>query len=414
METELSYLFVFVVLMSVLVWIGGNWRAMPPLYERDLVDLYRTNITLSPEEEVELTQRLPNPKEVLTPEDFDHIVKERELLAGLDREFRSDLWDCSPTEAGLEELEALADQLARAVEPLASSQAWKLAAIAAGRSGGPSREPWDNLLSMIEAVCNEAATAQETLIRYAPTLSDKMPLKEQECVVQEVLRHLEGGRKLGPLTLLTHLSWKRFIHETRVGAGQPRIAEHFRAMEVLICLQISRHELAGRWDRQVVALGAPPSSEFGDELGRACAQFSLAIRHCLEWYGNVWDPLERNLKSMGFHWDAFLGEQPPNFAPYGELVRLRDAAISAIAQVLSARSNAIRWRRLQSGLEGLTRTLACASSDHTSSQVVSRMQEAVSNLDSAAYREAFEHYATRPLRNPEVLPQRQSVRLIAT
>ena len=389
METEFSYLIFFVVLMSLLTRIVGNRRANLRFSRGELVSHYGSNITPDPEEEVELAGTPPSLIEVMRPEEFDLIIKETERLAGLDLEFRSDLWECSPTEAGLEDLEALGAQMRCAIESIDGSQMWKLEAIVAGRSGGLSREPWDKLLSMIDTVSHEAASAQETLIRYGPFLSDKMLLEAQERIVQEILRHLNGGGKLGPLTLLTHPSWKRLIHQTRVAPGQPRFVEDFRALLVLVRLKILRYELAGRWDRQMAKLSAPSSSEFGDEPGRACAQFSPAIRHCLEWYDNIWSPLERNLKMLGFHWDTFIEEQPPNLAPYGELFRLRDATINALPQVLSARSNAIKWHRLQSELERLTQTLARASNGHTSSPAASRMLEAVSNLDSMAYRQAY-------------------------
>jgi len=389
METEFSYLIFFVVLMSLLTRIVGNGRANLRFSRGELVSHYGSNITPDPEEEVELAGTPPSLIEVMRPEEFDLIIKETERLAGLDLEFRSDLWECPPTEAGLEDLEALGAQMRCAIESTDGSQMWKLEAIAAGRSGGLSREPWDKLLSMIDTVSHEAASAQETLIRYGPFLSDKMLLEAQERIVQEILRHLNGGGKLGPLTLLTHPSWKRLIHQTRVAPGQPRFVEDFRALLVLVRLKILSYELAGRWDRQMAKLSAPSSSEFGDEPGRACAQFSPVIRHCLEWYDNIWSPLERNLKMLGFHWDTFIEEQPPNLAPYGELFRLRDATINALPQVLSARSNAIKWHRLQSELERLTQTLARASNGHTSSPAASRMLEAVSNLDSMAYRQAY-------------------------
>ncbi|MCZ6620436.1 MAG: hypothetical protein O7C72_00805 [Deltaproteobacteria bacterium] len=389
METEFSYLIFFVVLMSLLTRIVGNGRANLRFSRGELVSHYGSNITPDPEEEVELAGTPPSLIEVVRPEEFDLIIKETERLAGLDLEFRSDLWECPPTEAGLEDLEALGAQMRCAIESTDGSQMWKLEAIAAGRSGGLSREPWDKLLSMIDTVSHEAVSAQETLIRYGPFLSDKMLLEAQERIVQEILRHLNGGGKLGPLTLLTHPSWKRLIHQTRVAPGQPRFVEDFRALLVLVRLKILSYELAGRWDRQMAKLSAPSSSEFGDEPGRACAQFSPAIRHCLEWYDNIWSPLERNLKMLGIHWDTFIEEQPPNLAPYGELFRLRDATINALPQVLSARSNAIKWHRLQSELERLTQTLARASNGHTSSPEASRMLEAVSNLDSMAYRQAY-------------------------
>ncbi|MFQ5917034.1 MAG: hypothetical protein ACE5I0_04400 [Candidatus Binatia bacterium] len=390
METEFTTLVFIVVVISFLTRIIGNKRATLHFPTGELPGLYGTNFIPEQEEDVEPARIPPSLNDVLRPEDFDLIVKETERLSEYDIEFRSDLWDCPPTEAGLEELENLGTRLRRAFEPFAESPTWKLAAMTAGLRGGPDRELWDKLLSLIDTGSNETASAQETLIRYAPTLSDKMPLETQECVVQEILRHLEDRGKLGMLTLLARPSWKRFIHHSSVASGQPRIVEHFRALLVSVRLQILHDELAGRWDRQMATLGAPSSSEFGDELGRTCSQFSPAIRHCLEWYDKIWSPLERDLKSIGFRWDAFIEEQPPNFTPYGEIVRLREATINSLTQVISARSNAIKWRRLKSKLEHLTKTITLTSEGHTSSPVASRMLEAVSNLDSMGYHEAYQ------------------------
>jgi hypothetical protein len=93
---------------------------------------------------------------------------------------------------------------------------------------------------------------------------------------------------------------------------------------------------------------------------------------------------------MGFRWDAFIEEQPPNFTPYGEIVRLQETTINSLTQVISARSNAIKWRRLKSKLEHVTKTITLRSEGHTSSLLASRMLEAVSNLDSMGYHEAYQ------------------------
>ncbi len=390
MESEFTAIVFIVVLISFLTRIIGNRRATLSFPSGELIGPYGSNVILDREDDVEPAHIPPSLNEVLRPDDFDLIVKETERLSEYNIEFRSDLWDCAPPEAGLEELETLGSRLRSAIEPFAESPMWKLAAITAGLNGGANRELWDKLLSLIDSVCNEAASAQETLIRYAPALSEKMPLETQECVAQEILRHLEAGGKLGLLTLLAHPSWKRFIHQTRVSTRRPRTVEHFQALLVFVRLEILHDELAGRWDRQMATLGAPSSSEFGDELGRSCAQFSPGIRHCLEWYDNIWSPLENNLKSMGFRWDAFIEEQPPNSAPYGELARLREATINSLTEVIAARSNAIKWRSLQSEIDHLTRTITLTTNSTTHSAVASRMLEAVSNLDSMAYHEAYQ------------------------
>ena len=125
--------------MSLLTRIVGNRRANLRFSRGELVTHFGSNITPDPEEEVELARTPPSLIEVMRPEEFDLIIKETERLAGLDLEFRSDLWECPPTEAGLEGLEALGAQMRCAIESIDGSQMWKLEAIAAGRSGGHSQ-----------------------------------------------------------------------------------------------------------------------------------------------------------------------------------------------------------------------------------------------------------------------------------
>ncbi|MBM3298516.1 MAG: AAA family ATPase, partial [Deltaproteobacteria bacterium] len=227
-----------------------------PLSEGELIDLYRTNTIISPEDEVELAQVLPNPNDLPTPEDFDRMVKEKDRLFNLDLDFRSDLWDFPPTKDGLEELEALAERICRAAEQITVNHTWKLAAISAGRGGGASLEPWNNLLSMIDMVCKEAAASQEIRLRYGPALLDKIPLEEQGRIIEEILHHIHGSGKLSRLNLLIRPSWKHFIRESKVADGPACQSGHFRALLALVRLKISRRKLAGRWDRQMASLGA--------------------------------------------------------------------------------------------------------------------------------------------------------------
>ncbi|MFQ5852953.1 MAG: AAA domain-containing protein, partial [Candidatus Binatia bacterium] len=361
-----------------------------PLSEAELIDLYRTNVTVTREDEFELSNALPNPSELLTPEDFNGLVQDRDRLAEFDLGFRTDLWDHEPSAESVGELESIAERLRRAVDHIVENPAWKVAAIAAGQSGGPLRGPWDQLLSMIETVCTEAARAQEPLLRYAPVLSNQIPLEEQRGVVLEILKHFAGGGNLGRFTLLTRPAWKRFIRESRVTEKEPWRVEHFHALKILIRLRLSRRELAGRWDRQVASLGAPSSTELPEQIESACAQFSVAIEDSLSWHSNIWEPPKSELKNLGFRWEAFLAEQPPNLSPYGELMRLRDAVSGPLQEILSGRANAIRWHSLDSALKALTRTLSLAEGGYGSAQVVDRLRTAVSRLEPGTYQEAFQ------------------------
>lgn len=361
-----------------------------PLSEGELVDLYRTNVTITREDEVELSTALPNPNDIMTPEEFEHLVQERERLDALDLTFRENLWDLESSHQRAEDLELLAQRLSRAVDQIDRGGGWKLAGIAAGHAGGLHRELWDHLLSIINRVSAEAAKAQETLLRYAPAISGQISLEEQQRVVSEILNHLAVGNNLGRLTLLIHPAWKRFIQGSRVAEKEPSRIEHFNALKVLIRLRLWRRELAARWDRQMASLGAPSSANFGEQVESACAQFSAQIQESLSWQVNSWTPLQTELENLGFRWATFLSEQPPHLSDHGELIRLRDAVSGPLQEILGARVNMIRAQFLDARLKMLTRTLASFASNDRSAQVVHRLQRAVSRLEPSAYREAFQ------------------------
>lgn len=368
------------------VVLGSSLR----LSDGELVDLYRTNSIVTPRDEVDLGYSLPNPSELWTPDEFERKTEERKRLFNFDLSFRSDLWDTQPTDMGLEDLERLSERLRKAADVIDPGEQWKLAVLSAGWSSQGNREPWDNLISKIEEVCHEAAATQEALVQFAPVLSNSFPINEQKSVAEEILNHLQGDGKLSVLTLLRHRSWKGFIRETRVADGAPRLPDHFRALLGLARLKILRSELAGRWDRQVAVHDAPGSERLGDGLEKACAQFIPTIRACLDWRDNAWGSLENEFKTVGFRWEVFLGEQPPNLAPHGELLRIREALTTSLSEVLLARANSIRWCELEVGFEGLSRKLALISGDQGSSEIVNQLKDAIKDLDSKSYREGFQ------------------------
>src|SRR5205823_739450 len=71
-----------------------------------------------------------------------------------------------------EEFEALISNLTQAVEPLSGNGKWKLAAVYAGKYGGAHRQPWEQLVALVRKVHQEAANAQETLVKYGPQLPE--------------------------------------------------------------------------------------------------------------------------------------------------------------------------------------------------------------------------------------------------
>src|SRR5713226_9298745 len=364
---------------DTLGWIPGPVAAVAPLplSAGQLADLYRTNVTVTREDEAELSGHLPELHDLPRPEDFEASVSERNRLGMEDLDLRSDLWQSGATQGSPDELESLAANLTQAVEPLSGKEKWKLGAVYAGKYGGAHRQPWDQLVSSVRLVHREAANAQESFLQYGPRISDHSSLEDQERIAGEILGHLENGGKLGSFTLLTHKSWNHFIESAKVNNAHPRLPEHFQALRQLSRLMNLRQELAGRWDRQVAALGTPPSAEMGEEVEKTLMQFCDAIENCLGWHEHTWLPLQQQLEDLGFRWEKFVAEQPAVVGPDGELLRIGRAVNNSLLPILDSRYKKLKLLQLEEEIRDLKNRLKLAARLAKSSKVIAQLLEAV-------------------------------------
>jgi very-short-patch-repair endonuclease len=377
---------------ETLGWIPGPVAAVAPmpLSSGELTDLYRTNVSLSRQDESELSGHLPELHDLPRPEDFESSLNERNRLNLEDLDLRSDLWQSGDLQMSPEEVETLAVSLARAVEPLSGDEKWKLAAVYAGKHGDIHRQPWDQLISFVRLVHREAANAQESLVKYGPHLDDNSDHQDHERLASEILNHLENGGKLGSLTLFTHKAWSQFIESASVGNAHPRLPEHFHALRKLARLKNLREELAGRWDRQVAILGTPPSSQMGEEVEKTLMQFCDSIEDCLGWHERTWLPLRHQLGDFGFRWEKFLAEQPAVVGADGELLRIGRAVNDSLLPILESRLKKLKLLRFEEELRDLKGRLKLAARVAKSSKTTAKLLAAVSDENSGEYAEAFE------------------------
>jgi very-short-patch-repair endonuclease len=370
-------------------WIPGRVQLGVdlPVAGGDLVELYSTNRSISPDIESEVTGNLPPVGDFPAPADFEDLLVEKIRLEESDHELRADLWkNGGPTSASA--LEELRSTLSESVAVLASDQRWKLAAIYAGKNGGPHRETWEKLLALVEQVHFEAGSTQELLIQHETKLADDSRLEQHEQIATEIHGHLRSGGNLGFFSLLTHTRWKQFIQTTTVDGSAPRLPDHFLAASKFSRLRLLRRSLATRWDRQMAPLGASRSAEMGAEIEKDAIQFCGPIRDCLAWHSHVWSPVEKKLKEFGFLWDKFLSEQPMAVGEQVELVRLHRAVGDSLPPILAARCEHLRWVEINQTIADLRERLANARKAFMDSSTIASLREAVDSEDSKAYRRA--------------------------
>ena len=360
-----------------------------PLSQGELVELYRTNVTVTAKDEQEIGRILPNPGKLVTPADFEYLVTERVQLQHENLGYRRDLWTGAVKDRSQDALEQLQARLTSAVVPLRDSTGWCLAAIAAGREGGPRRQAWEDLLTEIQSVSALAAQAHPLLLKYDPFLPEDCLPDRVEKVLDAVIEHLQKSGKLSTLTLLMHRDWKTLIDNTRVQGKSPEVLEHFIALRVFLRLKVARLNLLGRWQRQMVPLGGPDAMALGPEPERNCIQFVYPIRQCLDWFTITWVPLEQVLIEQGFLWNAFLAEMPVMLVEHGDLLRLREAVFEKLSPVVAAEVNRRVLAQNESKLRNVERQIELNSAGATKAEVIQQLFMAVKRLDAQRYRQAF-------------------------
>jgi very-short-patch-repair endonuclease len=358
-----------------------------PLSDRDLTELYRTNLSVSAEDEAELSNSLPDAGRLPSPDDFDNLLLERTRLAAQDFGYRADLWTKPANDEDLGHLEQLSQQLLRTAQHIKTAQPWQLSAMLAGYHGEEQRTPWESLLALIGEAWDCYSKSQESFLRHEPALPKALTVEETLAISEEISKHLDRGGSLSFLTLATRPAWKKFIHASRVATGEPAVLEHFQALRSHATLSLLRKQLVSRWSRQMAPLDAPPAESLGAEPERVCRQFSDGLRRCLEWYANEWLPLEGELNQAGLRFRQLLEEQPPEVSIGGELLRLAGTLGGPAQKVFAARRDLIRWNSLERAFAEVRSMLADRGVRWRG--VAGNLLNAVIALDGAGYREAF-------------------------
>lgn len=355
-------------------WIPGPVvpLAANPLSPQEWFALYRTNSTVSPGDEAELAGALPDPAVLPEPEAFAQAVDGWQALNDGDLGFREELWAPGTGSRPAEAIGALRAQVAEMRGALGGSTSapapWRLAVIEAGREGDSRRKAWDDLLALIRQVDQLAAQAEPLRMAWGPVLPAN-PSPQLRATLAELRAEVAEGNSLSGLRLLFKPAWKEALAAVRVSNAQPTTPEQFDALIAELDLQLGRTALRERWERQMVALGAPaPGSD--PEPERFLRQFIPQIEGLLGWWEGRWQPFEAELVAEGIRWDELRELVPPIQDRYGDLQRLAELLTDHLPSVLAAEEDrrtlvALRrsfhqWEEACSGTSALSNALRTA------------------------------------------------------
>lgn len=369
-------------------WIPGQVkRGVPlPLSRVELDELYQLNGVIQPDDEVELSQDIPDPSDLITPERFKSLV---EILDRAIEGHRPDLW-IETDEASRSDpdyLESLGSKAEEIGGQLLDAEQWELAVVEAGKDDG-QRQPWEQLVKLAEEIRRDEAASADLFIRHQPVLAADWAAEEQEQLASQLAEEAErrGGR-ISRFVLFLKPRWRRFVEATEVAAGKPQTVEHFLALAAKARLQKARDQLRARWDFLFKRWGGRTGSELGDVPERVVLQYAPLIRRWLRFWSESVLPLIRELSDNHLNWTLVNQLRRPDLTPLGEYKRLGQILSMDVPLLTAARAMSIRQARARAELSKL---MSMIWSEPVQSRVVGRIRQAIVQRNVNDYRDAYE------------------------
>ncbi|TAM65591.1 MAG: DUF559 domain-containing protein [Microbacteriaceae bacterium] len=362
-------------------WIPGPVAsgAALTITPEEVRTLYRTNGTVPPSIEKELSHRLPDPAAFPDPHTFTRLVEETLATADQDLPYKK-YWNSSQVGEGI--IETLLSSLSEVLNQWGTADSWLFVIGNDGYRGGGHIGTWSNLFHDVEHLEELVERTRDTLVRFGPKLAADIDLEEQLHLFDEILKHLAAGGNLGFVALVTRPRWKDLIAKVSVNGRPPKSVDDYQALQALASLESARSAVDTRWTRQVVSIGGPvlPTTKPEEMAGALLRKARWALR----WHAEVLLPFQNGLETAGFLWSEAVGLIPTGSKPSEEfegLVRLCDAVLPS---ALRTRLTMLRHEDCIRELSKLMSEIQSFSGD-----TVARLATAVAFRSDTDYESAY-------------------------
>lgn len=348
------------------------------LTDEEVRALYESNESLSPEDAAQLEIPLPEPSEILTPQEFAVAVAPEVVVSVADAQ----LW---APQSRSDALEHLREDLA-AVEMLDVSittlQSWERRIVKDGMEGGAQRKAWVALADAIDAVAALSSHAEGQ--SNAELVSDMVPsdsLEQALEVMNQIGQKFSPRQELGGLALWFNGDWKRTLAWFKVQGRAPSTGTDIVAIRAHLRDRIARMQVERRW--QVLAstdTGLPPLADLPKPYDAVLERYATAIRRLLGWWAPQWESIESRVRRSGLRLDELENRSHAEL-PFAMSFEIKlDLIKTQIPSKVRARIAALDWRAQQQRLARMEEALSSSSSP-----AAARLLNACRRRDSDAY-----------------------------
>lgn len=363
----------------------------PSLTEDEIMELYKTNVLVSEDEEKEYDFKLPELEELINPLDFHNLITNKRKFSDEQLKKYIDCWNNGSISRSIEDLKAIISDINKALDYINLENEWTMATIEASKEE-PIKQNWINLVNEINSVYKMSLDISEEIIKYNPEfepVDDKIDVRKQ---LQSIIDKLEAGGKISRLNLIMNSDMKKTINSCKVNGGTPKYLKEYKALLKYYDFTKARKQLENRWNRQIACLGANSINEMGKDFEVVCKKYCNLIEENLLWYEKHWNPIILKLESIGVNLNVIDNDIDLSNDKYSRLKNIKNKLGIKLINVVNSEIYRLEYFKYLKLKESITKVVNQYSSSQNS-KILGGLQEALINEDIEMYKEYYEALA---------------------
>ncbi|MCY6485058.1 AAA domain-containing protein [Clostridium aestuarii] len=361
---------------------------LPSLSNDEILELYKTNKSISVEEEREYDFDLPNIDNLLTPAEFKKLIKNKQSFSQTELKKNFELWGNNTSEYSREDLKNIVNDINKALDYINLEKEWTLASIEDGKEE-VLKQQWENLIKEIDEVYETAVNTSEIRIEFNPEFISLQENIDTKKCLDDIIARLESGGKIGRFSLMLNSRWKKTINSCRVNTNYPKNLREFEALRSYYELLCNRKKLKNRWDRQVAVLGADSSEKMGENFEQICKKYCNTIHSNIEWYKKIWQPIIEKLKCYGLDVESIDNEVDLSADRFSRIRYIKTNLSPKLIETMESEIYRIDYEKYKAQYESLEGVINKYPNKQTS-VILKGLQDSLTNEDVELYQDTYE------------------------
>lgn len=357
-----------------------------PLSDDELALLFASNEKLTDEQEKLLASGAPDCVKLVKPDEFTRICSLLDSDEQPQTQSESRFWE--PAQ------ERLAGDVHKVLElaeeykaQLDSAEEWM---ISLAQSGVRRSETADSVFAAIESSIGTLTALADDLrlsiVDTEPMIPDELICTDTEKLLNEICTGLDS-EKINWLTVALHPRWKQLLDACLINGEKPDTRSEVLIMRDYHTLLLGRKQLVRRWTQAITSLGGPAVG--GEAPESQAAGIWSTVTGWLSWYGNSWQPLVKQLTSLGFKFDAYIETLPVEARMKGEIATAKSALSTTLPEIIAAEY----WRGDRDVCTQLLSSQARLLLPFCEQfELIASLRNAIDAHDAASYAEYYNRY----------------------